>query len=134
MKAIFTVAATPHTLADPNASPAMNATLDGWPYSGVVQSENLIGGANPVKIPRGNVAGQIIFTSATSFSTYNACSTAAKVAQALVLAQGSLVVTLSLDGSPVTFTMANAILSRIAPKLNGKQLVIQYTFDITTIT
>lgn len=120
-------------LADETAAPvAHRGHIESWPMQSVVQSVEGYGAANKTNLPRGNISGQFVFTDDASYNgngDYAGAGAAWKAAYALLGQQGDLAVTYG----GVAYDMAGAILRAVVPTFNGVQLILRYTFDVTSI-
>ena len=95
------------------------------------QLVNLFASANPARIPRGNVAGDCVFSSVQSYATRAAAAADFKAKFGLLGATGSLVLTMDAT----TLTMANATYRAVhTVKVEGLRWTMRHTFGITTIT
>ena len=95
------------------------------------QIEPLFRAANPIRFPRGNVAGECVFTVAQSHANRGAAVTFFKAEYARLNGKGTLVLT---EGG-ITMTMANAVLSGVTlAGAVGLRWWVRYQFGITTLT
>jgi len=101
--------------------------------SSVVQNEPLYGANNPVLFARGNVGGELVFTSAKTYADYKTTFTQFKTEYGRLNQKGSLVIT----EDTVTVTLANVICKGVQriwdAQRTGAHMGIRYTFAITTI-
>ncbi len=118
------------TLADHTATPRLFGVIESIGGQSVVQSENVYGGANPAKFPRGNISGQFIFTSEGSYASKALAAGAFRDSYNLLNTQGNC----QLDYGGTILTFANAILHQVQRvKWDGVRLILRYSFEITTI-
>ncbi len=117
------------TLAD--LSTGSHVVLEELGGAGIEQVEPLMDGSNVVRFPRGNVAGDCVFTVEKSFADKATAAAAAKTEYARMMQQGLLVLTIYAT----TLSMANAVLRSVkCSRVNGVRWGFRYTFGITTIT
>lgn len=117
------------TLGDDSADRFMELGSIGG--AAVQQVEPLFRSASVLRIPRGNVAGECVFTVAQSHASRAAAATFLKGEYARINGQGSLVLT---EGA-TTLTMANAVCSGVTlAGAVGLRWWVRYAFGITTIT
>ena len=87
--------------------------------------------ASVVRFPRGNTAGDCVFTALSSYTTRTLASAWVKGEIARVNQQGTLAVVID----STTITMPNAVLRSVTPaRIEGALWVLRYTFGISTIT
>lgn len=122
-----------NTIADDTASPRILAKIEQCDAPVAVQEDELAFSAIASQIPRGNAKGQFICTAACSYAT-RALAVAALVTQnGLKNTQATL--SCYEPSTTLAFVCANAVLQNVAlVLLNGTQLILRYTFKITTIT
>lgn len=97
-----------------------------------VQVAQFFRGTNPALYARGNAQGQFVFTVTQTFGSQDLANAFLKAEYARIGQQGSLAWG---RGESTTFTMANAVLRAVMPaRINGVQVQMRYTFDITTLT
>lgn len=131
MNLIWTVGGTPVTLGDDSAKKTI-LVESGPGGQAQVQVAQFFRGANPALYPRGNAQGQFIFTVTQTFATQDLANAFIKAEYARIGQQGSLAWG---RGESTTFTMADAVLRAVIPaRILGVQVVMRYTFDITTLT
>lgn len=96
-----------------------------------VQPAEFFRGNNPALYPRGNTAGQFVFTVTQTFATTDLASAYIKTEYGRLNQQGSL----AWGRAGTTFTFALAVLKNVATaKINGVQIVMRYTLEFTTLT
>jgi len=133
MALIFTAAWTPTgasaiTLGD--VSQKWTMKLEQLGGQAVEEVIPLFRAANPLRIPRGNVSGDCIFTSAKSFANRAQAVTFFASQFALLNGQGAL--TLTIDTAALT--MAQAVFRGLqTTEINGLRWTLRYSFGITTM-
>jgi hypothetical protein len=104
--------------------------LEGFGGQSSEQVERLFRAANVARLPRGNVAGELMFTAEKSHADYATAVAFFKAQYLMLNGQGDAVMT---EGA-TTLTMANAVLRGVQRASQiGKRWGIRYTFGITTI-
>lgn len=99
----------------------------------VLQNDPLYGAGNPLLNLRGNVAGELVFTSAKSYADYKTTFTQFKTEYGRLNQKGSLVITQDTE----TVTFANAVCKGVQrifdAQKTGTHMGIRYTFAITSV-
>lgn len=105
-------------------------TVNSLGGAAVVQKEALAGGANPFLKTQGNVSGQLGFTVKNTFANVDAANEFIVGEYARLGDQGDLV---WARGASDLFTFDDAVLSNITFQLFGVTVLVQYTFEVTTV-
>lgn len=127
MKVTFDAGGGPVILADHTANPKLLGVVERNDREVIVQQEPLYAGTNPFLAPRGNAAGQFVFTVHCSSADYNSAVAYEKAELARVGGQGALVYTAMPAGTAETY--ANAVLKNVqVVETNGVARRIRYTF------
>lgn len=131
MKAVWTSttpAVAAATLGDDSVKVAMKMEQIGLQI--VEQVENLFQAAAVFRAPRGNAAGDCIFTCHKTHATRAAAATYFLGEVARINQQGTLV--LSFDATDVTLALAT-LRSVVVADFNGLSWTLRYTFGVRTI-
>ncbi len=100
----------------------------------VEQVEHLFKATNAVRIPRGNISGEFIFTAMTVSASRSAAVTHFITEAGRVNSQGTLLL-IDEAGPSTVATMNNAICrSVVKAEIVGLSWWIRYTFGFTTVT
>jgi hypothetical protein len=94
------------------------------------QVSALFRSANAKRFPKGNVAGDVVFTASKSHATIDAAATYYAGERARINQQG----TLELTFTTLKFTYALATLRAVEPVPIGTRWRLRYTFGVTTLT
>lgn len=133
MKAVWTsttpvVAAV--TLGDDTAKQTM--VIDGLGAGAAEQVVPLFRATNPLRIQRGNVAGELSIIAAKSHASRNAAASYYLGEHGRINQVGNLVITVDTGGTTLTFT--GAVLKAVSvAAMDGLRWAVRYQFGFTTM-